>query len=478
MSEPALPDRAAMLELAAQEIIRAWESFDRPRPRESVIDEALAARLLDSLPEEPGDPAAAMRDAGRVLDASISPARPLYLAYIGSTGLATGALASALASTYDVNLAAHAAAGEFLDGQALRWTAAFVGYPHADGAFTSGGQVSNLTALVAAREQALPGSREHGLEGRRGAVYCSREAHYSVVRAVEIAGLGTAAVRGLDIDADRRVRPELIDAEIAADREAGVTPVAIVATAGTTLTGAVDPIAALAELAERHGVWLHVDGAYGLPAARTPSGAALFRGLERADSVTLDAHKWLGVPKSCSVLLVRNAACLNAAFGHRESYMLHRGDAHNPVDRTLEYSRPFNSLKLWMAFRIHGAAALRGWIERSIGHARRLAAVLEHDPEFEVLHRPQLSTLCFQHRPGGVDDLDEHNFQLAHAVQADGRVYLAPADIDGRVCLRVCFVNFRTTDDEVDDAIKVIRELGERVRSAPTDRRPPRPAPR
>jgi aromatic-L-amino-acid decarboxylase len=255
-----------------------------------------------------------------------------------------------------------------------------------------------------------------------------------------------------------------------------VTPVAIVATAGTTLTGAVDSCADLADVAERHGVWLHVDGAYGLPAAQTPSGAPLFRGLERADSVTLDAHKWLGVPKSCSVLLVRDGGCLHAAFGHRESYMLHRGDAHNPVDRTLEYSRPFNSLKLWMAFRVHGATALRGWIEQSIAHARRLAEILDDDPSFEVLHRPQLSTLCFQHRPEGVSDPNEHNFQLAHAVQEDGRVYLAAADLDGRVCLRVCFVNFRTTDDEVDDALDVIRELGERIRSAPPDRPPPRPA--
>jgi aromatic-L-amino-acid decarboxylase len=462
--DPALPDREAMLALAVREITAAWASFDRPRPKEAVLDEALARRLLDPLPEAPGDPAEAMNDAARVLDASISPARPLYLAYIGSTGLATGAMASALASTYDVNLAADAAAGEFLDGQALRWTADFVGYPHADGAFTSGGQVSNLTALVAAREQALPGTREHGLEGRRGAVYCSREAHQSVTRAVEITGLGTASVRALEIDGDRRVRPELVDAAIAADRADGITPVAIVATAGTTLTGSVDPLAALADVAERHGVWLHVDGAYGLPAARTTAGAPLFAGLERADSVTLDAHKWLGVPKSCSVLLVRDDSALQASFGHRETYMLHRGDAHNPVDRTLEYSRPFNSLKLWMAFRVHGGAALRAWIERSMRHARRLAEVLDADPAFAVLHRPQLSALCFRHCPEGVADLDEHNRRLAQAIQADGRVYLAPAAVDGRVCLRVCFVNFRTTDEQVDDVVGVIRELGGQIR--------------
>jgi len=171
--DPALPDREALLALAVREITAAWASFDRPRPKEAVLDEALAQRLLDPLPEAPGDPAEAMHDAARVLDASISPARPLYLAYIGSTGLATGAMASALASTYDVNLAADAAAGEFLDGQALRWTADFVGYPHADGAFTSGGQVSNLTALVAARRspptapRASRRSRSSPLRARR-----------------------------------------------------------------------------------------------------------------------------------------------------------------------------------------------------------------------------------------------------------------------------------------------------------------------
>jgi len=216
-------------------------------------------------------------------------------------------------------------------------------------------------------------------------------------------------------------------------------------------------------VAERHGVWLHVDGAYGLPAARTGGGAPLFAGLERADSVTLDAHKWLGVPKSCSVLLVRDDSALQASFGHRETYMLHRGDAHNPVDRTLEYSRPFNSLKLWMALRVHGGAALRAWIERSMRHARRLADVLDADPAFEILHRPQLSALCFRHRPDGVPGLDEHNRRLAQAIQADGRVYLAPAAVDGRVCLRVCFVNFRTTDEQVDDVVAVIRELGDRL---------------
>ena len=456
----ALPDRQALLELATSEIAAAWESFDLPRPRESVIDDMLATRLTEPLPEEPGDPQEAMRDATTVLDASTSPARPLYLAYIGSTGLATGTLGAALAATYDVNMATHAAAADFLDGQALRWTAEFIGYPHADGAFTSGGQISNLTALVAARERALPGAREHGLAGRPGAVYCSREAHQSILRAAEIAGLGSASVRRLPIGADRRLLPDAVAEAIAADRAAGITPIAVIANGGTTLTGTVDPIADVADVCEGEDVWLHVDGAYGLPAATTPSGAPLFRGVERADSVSLDAHKWLGVPKACSVVLVRDVSSLDIAFGHRESYMLHSDGSHNPVDRTLEYSRPFRSLKLWLAFRIHGAAAFRTWIERTIGHARLFARLADEAPDLELLVRPQLSTVCFRHVDDRISDIDTHNVRLARMIQDDGRVFLAPADLDGRACFRVCFVNFRTTADEVAFAVDVVRELG------------------
>jgi aromatic-L-amino-acid decarboxylase len=462
---PQLADREAVLALLSRRIAEAWRSFDEPRPEEPPVDAALAERLREGLPEHGADPSDVLDDAVRVLDASVSPARPLYLAYIGSTGLEVGVLGAALTATYDVNLAVTAGGADLVERQALEWIAAFVGYPYSSGAFTSGGMISNLTALLAARERALPGSREEGLTGRRGAIYCSEEAHHSVMRAVEAAGLGAASVRRLPLDAMRRLRPEDLDAAIAADVAAGVTPVAVVANGGTTLTGAVDPIGAIADVCERHAVWLHVDGAYGLPAAATPTGGPLFAGLERADSVTLDAHKWLGVQKSCSLVLLADGTALEAAFGHEEHYMLHREGALNAVDRTLEYSRPFRSVKVWLAFRIHGAAAFRAWIEHTIGLARQLEALIEADDAFVLLHRPQLSTVCFRHEPPGLEpgELDEHNRRLANAVQADGRVYLAAAVVDDHVCLRASFVNFRTRDDEIAQILDVVRELGERL---------------
>lgn len=457
---PALADREGILGDLGRVVADAWRSFDAPRPSEPQLGEALAARLDAQLPEEPGDAEAALADATRVLDASISPSRPLYLGYIGSTGLEMGVLASALSATYDANLAATAGGADLVEEQALRWIAEFVGFPLAEGSFTSGGMTSNLTGLLAAREKALLGSRTNGIGAQTAAVYCSEEAHHSVVRAVEVCGLGSAAVRLIPIDEQRRMWPDALEEALSSDVAGGVTPVAVVASAGTTLTGAVDPIDSIADICERYGVWLHVDGAYGLPSAAAPTVASLFIGLDRADSATLDAHKWLGVQKSCSIIMMRETGRLQAAFGHEEQYMLHEGDFVNPVDRTLEYSRPFRSLRLWMAFRVYGAAQFRAWIERTLANARHLTELLRASPEFELLHEPMLSTVCFRHVPHGVQDVDAHNLQLAHEMQRDGRVFLAPASVDRKSCLRVCFVNFRTTPEDVGFVIGVAQEIG------------------
>jgi aromatic-L-amino-acid/L-tryptophan decarboxylase len=259
------------------------------------------------------------------------------------------------------------------------------------------------------------------------------------------------------------MRPEALDEALSKDVALGVVPVAVVATAGTTLTGAVDPLDAVADVCARHDVWLHIDGAYGLPGAAAPTAAPLFAGLGRADSATIDAHKWLGVQKSCSVVVLSERDRLRAAFGHEERYMLHEGDVANPVDRTLEYSRPLRSLRLWMAFRVHGAAQYRAWIENTLANARLLAESLRDSSEFELLHDPMLSTVCFRHVPPGAGDIDAHNVRLAREMQRDGRVFLAPASVDGHACLRVCFVNFRTTFDEVEFVLTVAEELGRRL---------------
>ena len=451
-------DREQMLELLSEQLSSAWASFDRPRPKEPLLSAELRERLSSALPEQPGDTQQSLADAANVLDASVSPARPLYAAYIGSTGLEAGVLASALSNAYDVNLAASAGAAELLEEQTLRWMAEFIGYPLEQGTFTSGGMTSNLTALMAAREHALPDTRFHGVAGKAAAVYCSAESHHSVARAVEVIGLGSAAVRRVPIDERRRMRIDALREAVAADLRDGVTPVAVVATAGTTLTGAIDPLAEIADLCAEHDVWMHVDAAYGGPAAAVPSIAPRFAGIDRADSLTVDAHKWMGVQKSCSLVMLSGRGALERAFSHEEGYMPHAGAAANGADSTLEYSRPVRSLKLWMAFRIYGAATLRRWIERTIHHAVHLADQVREHPRFELLNEPSLSIVCFRHL-AACGDIDQHNMRLARAVAADGRIYLAPALVDGHTCLRVCFTNFRTDADHVRQILSVVEQV-------------------
>jgi aromatic-L-amino-acid decarboxylase len=460
-----LPDREAVLEHAAALILDTWRSFDAARAGHPLPSARDLALLLEPLPQDPSDGAAGLDAAAALLDVSLTQARPRFFGWIGGSGLEVGVLADALMASHDVNVAVGAGAATLLERQTLRWVGEFVGFGEgADGLMAAGGTISNLTALTAARERALPGARYDGLAGHHLALYCSAEAHYSVRRAAEVLGIGGRSVRTIAIDANRRMDAGACAAAIDADRRSGVIPVAVIATAGTTLTGAVDDLDALAEICERRGVWLHVDGAYGLPAAATKLAGPLFAGLRRVDSATVDAHKWLYVPKACSVLLVRDGAALEAAFTHDESYIPH-GDreAVHPVDRTLEYSRPLSALKLWLAFRVHGARAIAAAVERNLRQAQMLAALVAADPRLELLVEPQLSAVCLRHLPPDGRAAAEHNTALAEAIAADGRILLAAATVDGVPCLRACIVNHRTTEDDVRAIVEVVCELGARV---------------
>ena len=458
--------RLPALEHAARLVAEAWRGFDEARDVETVPSPELQAMLSEPLPELPGDVIRDLDLAAAVLDASLAQSRPRYLAYIGSSGLEIGALADLLAHSYDINLALDARGATLLENQSIAWLAAFLGFPATAGSFTSGGTISNITALAAARERALPGSRWSGMGGHRVALYCSAEAHYSVTRAAELLGIGKDNVRAVPIDDERRMSASALAAMIDADLASAITPIAVVATSGTTLTGAVDPIDVIADVCAPRGVWLHVDGAYGLPAAAARSTTSLFSGLDRVDSVSVDAHKWMFVPKACSAVLVRRTADLAAAFSHNEAYMPHEDDALNAVDVTLEYSRPFRALKLWLALRVHGAEAFREAIEGNLRQARLLYDLASAHPEFQTLpHPPQLSIVPIRHAPPQCADVDRHNEELCRAMQQDGRVYISPAIIDGETWLRPCFTNFRTTEDDVRVTLLVAAEIGNAVRA-------------
>ena len=217
-------------------------------------------------------------------------------------------------------------------------------------------------------------------------------------------------------------------------------------------------------MCEARGVWLHVDGAYGLPAAAVGSRDTDFAGFQRADSCSIDAHKWLYLPKACGVVLAKDADALAGAFAHEQGYLPHQQHELHAVDITLEYSRPFRALKLWLAFRAHGAAQFRAAIARNLAEAELLYRHAQLTEDFEVMEAPpRLSIVPIRHVPPGIADPNAHNQALAKAIQADGRVYLASALIDGEVWLRPCFVNFRTSEEDVLALLDVARELGERI---------------
>jgi aromatic-L-amino-acid decarboxylase len=480
MTEPERPlqldaPREEALEHAAKLVSEAWRSFDRFRPEQPPIDERVRQllrkppqggwrRRTTELPQAGGPVHEALDDAARILDQSTAQPRPRYFAFIGSSGLEIGTIGDLLAHTYDINLAVDARAATAVENQAIRWAAEFVGYPtESAGAFTSGGTLSNTSALAAAREFALPKSRFEGLEGYRVAVYCSEEVHYSVTRAIETLGIGSRNLRAIRLGPDRGMRADLLARAIDNDREDDITPIAVVATAGTTLTGAIDPLAEIADVCEQRGVWLHVDGAYGLPAAAVRPD--LFRGFARARSVSIDAHKWLYLPKACGIVLVRRKEDLVASFAHEQGYLPHHRHELHAVDITFEYSRPFRALKFWLAMRAHGAAAFREAIERNLAEARLLFETVAGRDDFEALGEPKLSIVPFRHVPHGVSDVNEHNQRLADELQADGRFWIASALIDDDVWLRPCFVNFRTTEEDVLALVEVASEIGDRIAS-------------
>ncbi len=459
-------DREVALHHAAQIVLRAWRDFDQAREEEHVPSASLIARLQEPLPATGISAMSGLDLAAEVLDTSLAQSRPRYLAYIGSSGLEIGALADLLAHSYDVNLALDARAASLMDHQTLKWLGEFLGFPSGGGAFTSGGTISNITALVAARERAIPGSRFNGLGSTTPVVYCSADAHYSVRRGIELLGIGSRNLRSVPIDNERRLSPTALRDMITSDIAKGLTPIAVVATGGTTLIGAVDPIDAIADVCEEFGVWLHIDGAYGLPAAATPERASAFAGLDRADSISIDAHKWMYVPKACSAVMVRDRNSLVSVFSHEEAYIPHDGAVLNAVDYTLEYSRPLRALKLWLAFMVHGADEFRAAISQNLQQAQLLYDLADASSHLEVMPiRPSLSIVPLRAVPSDVPDLNAFNAALCDAIQADGRVYLSQAVIDGEVWLRPCFTNFRTTQDDVHVTFAVIVELIKKLQS-------------
>jgi aromatic-L-amino-acid/L-tryptophan decarboxylase len=388
---------------------------------------------------------------------------PGFFGYVHSPPSPIGVAADLLASAADQNVTAwrSAPAATEVERTALRWLGALVGYSDdASGTLVSGASMANLTALLIA----LRAAGEPAADRRRLRAYASEEVHFSVAKAAAALGV---QLRSVTIDAEHRLDIGALRSAIAEDRHAGLEPFCVVASAGTVATGAVDRLDAIAGVAAEENVWLHVDGAYGALAAADPATRPLFAGIELADSLALDPHKWLYVPIDCGALLVRDPAAAAKAFGGGAGDYVRvlAGEETESFafwEHGLELSRRFRALKIWMTLRYYGARQIAATIAEDIAVAAYLADVVRAADDLELLAGPGLSICCFRHVPAGMGDveLDRHNERLLEALQRDGHVYLSNATVDGRLALRACITNFRTTRGDVDRTVKTVRRLG------------------
>lgn len=377
-----------------------------------------------------------------------------------------------------------------LETVALGWLAELLDIPGTwQGTFTSGGSVANLVALGAARQHAferigVDPARDgfHATQAYR--IYASAEVHHVVTRAAAVLGLGRSSVMQIEVDDVGRIVPAALVTALDRDRAAGVHPVAIVATAGTVNTGAVDPIARLADIAEERGIWLHVDGAYGLFGRLDERVADLFVGIERAGSVAVDPHKWLAVPLGCGATFVRDRALLGRAFTLEPADYLEgaasAGEVSSPFDEfgdlyhdfNVEQSAQSRGATVWAALAEIGADGMRERVRRHNDFARHLAERVRADDRLELLAPPTLSICCFRYRAPGLDDsaLDRLNTEVARLLRGETAYVPSTTRVRGRLAIRPCYINPRTTIAEVDGLADAVRALGDRLSSgmAPT----------
>jgi aromatic-L-amino-acid decarboxylase len=434
------------------------------------LDDALREQLLGlQLPECPGAleelVATALRD---VLPHAMGNGHPAFFGWVNPPPSHAGILASLAAAAMNPSVVAGDHADVHLERAVVRWLAELVGFPHVPGAglLTSGASAATIVCLAAARGRALAAAghdvRRAGLARAPQLVaYTPGEAHSCVRRALELLGLGSGAMRDVSLEGGR-LDAVALRASIAAERATGAVPALLVGSAGTVNAGAIDPLEALADVATAEGLWFHVDGAYGAFGVLDPAISDRFRGMERADSLALDPHKWLGVPVDAGCALVQRGDDLRDAFSLIPPYL--RQDAGESLGTFAEYgfeqTRPFRALKTWATIAARGREGIAAQVTRANGLARELAALVEDEPELELAAAPETSIVAFRAHPTGCPPagLDDVNRALPEAVQARGRAFVTGTVLGGRETLRACILHPRTGREHLETLVEEVVE--------------------
>lgn len=456
--------RDAMRDLLAQASQRVFDHIESLPSQLSADTEGaveLARSLIEPLPAT-GKPVPEILDFlfDRVIPKSFTASGPGYLAYIPGGGIFHAAVADFIADAVNRYMGVWAAAPCLaqLEANVIRWLCQIVDYPTtARGILTSGGSLANFSAIVTARCERFPD------DFRAGAIYTSDQSHHSVQKAVALAGFPAKNIRAIPTDETFRVRIDLLCERIKEDRASGLEPFLIIGQAGTTNTGAVDDLQALADVAQRERLWLHVDAAYGGFFMLTERGRARMAGLDRADSLVLDPHKGMFIPYGTGCLLVRNGEALRRAHSHTASYMpdlQHDPDFVDFCEYSPELSRAFRGLRVWLPLKMHGIEPFRRSLEEKLDLTEWATEELRTTEGIEILAEPQLSVVAFRLAMPGMDDaaLNQLNRELLERITSRKRVHLSGATVGGRFAIRICVVSFRTHMDRMQMAIEDIRE--------------------
>jgi aromatic-L-amino-acid decarboxylase len=434
-------------------------------PEQSAADvdcaSELARSLIESMPEQ-GTPMEDLLDLlfNRLVSKGFNTAGPGYLAYIPGGGIFHSAVADLIANAVNRYVGVWIASPGLaqLEANVTRWFCDMIGYPReARGVLTTGGSLANFTALVTARRSKLP---ENFLNGM---IYASDQIHHSVVKAAILAGFPETNIREVPSDERFRIRTDRLLQMLQEDRKDGKIPFLLAASAGTTNTGAVDDLESMAAIAASEGLWLHVDAAYGGFFALTTRGQSVLRGIEKADSITLDPHKALFVPYGTGSLLVRNGENLRRAHSVHASYLPPMQEDQEFVDFCLyspELSRDFRGLRVWLPLKLHGIGVFRRQLDEKLDLATWATRELRQLAGIEIVAEPQLSIVAFRLvRPGlSIDALNELNHRLLERINERKRVYLTSTTVRGLFVIRICVLSFRTHLQRMEAAIEDIRE--------------------
>jgi aromatic-L-amino-acid decarboxylase len=447
------PARAEMEAIGGAALDFAMD-FVEARPTAPAVDvegaDELAEALRGAPPEEPAEFAGLLDVIGRAADKAFDTAGPGYLAYIPGGGLFAAAVADLLACVTNrfVNLAAPAPALVRLEANVARWLCDLFSFPpESQGILTSGGSMANFSAVVTARSACLP---EDFLGGT---IYASEHVHHSIAKSARLAGFPAGAVRAVRCDEGLRIDVDDLRDRVRRDKRGGKRPFLVVGSAGTVNTGAVDALDDLAGLCAEEDLWFHVDGAYGGFFQLTERGRTRFRGIDRADSVTLDPHKGLFLPYGTGGLIVRRGEDLKAAHRGGASYLPAQSETDLPdfADYTPELSRDFRGLRVWVPLHLHGVGAFRRALDEKLDLARKVYEALAEVEDLDIPWEPELSIVAFKSRRG-----NDATTRLLAEVNASKRVYLSATELDGDRYLRVAVLSHRTDESRIDEAIGII----------------------